>query len=428
MKITPRSCAPSPPSSRSRLRCVSRCGGEPVARRTRHARAGDGPAHRRADPDPSYTSGVRALGRDRRRLPVRRPRCRRPHCARRAGRAWPRAVHRGTVTDVSARRNRSVSRPGGARPRHRTRGGLAGCRSSDSRSWPPPRGDRSCRGQRPGDPLLCIGRIPSGRRTAPLRARAGRDLARRPVDGPARGRAAPALTRRLANIDFIERLFDNGQMLDVAIRKADGTTAVDLGRRCAPPLPVHPALCEVLPGGLRRGSTIAVSGSMSLLLATLGAASAVGAWCALVGLPYISAESAAEYGVDLSRLAIVPSPGSGWATAVGALLDAVDIVAARPPRLVPGDVRRLSARARTRESVLLPYGEWPGADVRLRADGGQWSGIGEGTGRLRARRLDVNAQGRGRAAHPRTVSLWLPASGGGLDIADPIAPMIELAG
>ncbi|HEV7206469.1 MAG TPA: hypothetical protein VGN18_17825 [Jatrophihabitans sp.] len=227
-------------------------------------------------------------------------------------------------------------------------------------------------------------------------------------------------------------------MLDVAIRKADGTTAVDLGRRAAPPLPVHPALAEVLPSGLRRGSTVAVSGSISLLLATLGAASARGAWCALVGFPRISAEAAAEYGIDLSRLAIIPAPGTSWTTAVGALLDALDVVAARPPRLVPGDVRRLAARARTREAVLMPFvdrrsGEWPGADVRLRVEAGQWSGIGDGTGRLRARRVEVHADGRGQAARPRSATLWLPCDGGGIAPAEPaarapIAPVIELAG
>jgi hypothetical protein len=237
---------------------------------------------------------------------------------------------------------------------------------------------------------------------------------------------------------LFERAFDNGRMLDVAIRKTDGTTAVDLGRRAAPPLPVHPALAEVLPSGLRRGSTVAVSGSISLLLATLGAASAGGAWCALVGFPRISAEAAAEYGIDLSRLAIIPAPGTSWTTAVGALLDALDVVAARPPRLAPGDVRRLAARARTREAVLMPFvdrrsGEWPGADVRLRADAGQWAGIGEGTGRLRSRRVEVHADGRGQAARPRSVTLWLPGDGGGVApaapvITAPVAPVIELAG
>jgi hypothetical protein len=215
-------------------------------------------------------------------------------------------------------------------------------------------------------------------------------------------------------------------MLDVAIRKADGAVAVDLGGRQAPPLPVHPALSSLLPSGLRRGSTVGVSGSLSLLFALLGAASADGAWCALVGFPRVSAEAVREYGVDLGRLVIVPAPGSAWTTAVGALLDSVDVVAARPPqRLAPGDVRRLAARARTRDAVLLPYtnatGEWPGADVRLRVAGGSWSGIGDGTGRLRARRVEVQAEGRGAWARPQSVELWLPAASGGVLAAEPLA-------
>ena len=215
-------------------------------------------------------------------------------------------------------------------------------------------------------------------------------------------------------------------MLDVAIHRLDGQTVVDLGRSAAPPLPVSPALEALLPHGLRRGSTIAVSGSVSLLLALLGAGSAAGAWCALVGLPSISAEAADEYGVELSRLAIVPGgmPGSGWATAVGALLDAVDLVAARPPaRLPPGDIRRLSARARTHDSVLLPYligaDSWPGADVRLSVLDSEWNGLGSGYGRLHQRRLTVAVEGRGQAARPRSRALWLPAAGGGIDSVSP---------
>jgi hypothetical protein len=230
-------------------------------------------------------------------------------------------------------------------------------------------------------------------------------------------------------------------MLDVAIQRVDGSIAVDLGRRGAPPLPVAPALTAILPGGLRRGSTVSVNGSISLLLALLGAASAAGGWCALVGFPRLSIEAACEYGVDPSRLAVVPASDelstgrtTGWTTAVGALLDAVDIVAARPPRLVPGDVRRLAARARTRNAVLLSFGDWPGADVRLQAADGVWTGIGAGTGRLHARRLDVRAEGRGSAARPRTARLWLPAAGGGVETAEPLIDvttgpdLVELAG
>jgi hypothetical protein len=172
-----------------------------------------------------------------------------------------------------------------------------------------------------------------------------------------------------------------------------------------------------------------VAGSVSLLLALLGAASAEGAWCALVGFPPVSAEAADEYGVELSRLAIVPQPGPGWATAIGALLDAVDVVATRPPaRVVPGDVRRLAARARSHESVLMPFGaEWPGAEVRLQLSEGRWEGIDEdGDGRLRQRGVVVTATGRGRAAQPRTARLWLPAAGGGVDSIDEVGTVIAL--
>jgi hypothetical protein len=247
-------------------------------------------------------------------------------------------------------------------------------------------------------------------------------------------------TEDRTQLDGFEHLFDDGRVLDVAIRKPDGSTALDwqhVGLRTTPPLPVAPALESLLPGGLRRGSTVSVSGSVSLLLALLGAASAGGAWCALVGFPRISAEAAHEYGVDLGRLALVPAPGAvgdGWSTAVGALLDAVDIVAARPPPgrgLAPADIRRLAARARSKDAVLMPYvlnTAWPSADVRLQAREGTWTGIGHGTGRLRARQVEVTAGGRGPAARPKSATLWLPADGGGLEIAAPLAPVITLAG
>ncbi|HEY3632125.1 MAG TPA: hypothetical protein VGL21_14540 [Jatrophihabitantaceae bacterium] len=212
-------------------------------------------------------------------------------------------------------------------------------------------------------------------------------------------------------------------MLDLAVRDRLTSLADSGRRRGAPPLPVAGALQPLLPEGLRRGSTVHVAGSVSLLFALLGVASAEGAWCALVGLPGISAEAADEYGVELGRLAVVPYPGPGWATAVGALLDAVDVVVTRPPpRVVPGDVRRLSARARSHDSVLVPFGaEWPGAEVRLHLREGQWEGVGaDGRGRLSRRRVIVTAEGRGRAAQPRTARLWLPAAGGGVDPIDPI--------
>jgi hypothetical protein len=215
-------------------------------------------------------------------------------------------------------------------------------------------------------------------------------------------------------------------MLDVAINRIDGQTVVDLSRHTPPPLPVLPALAGLLPGGLRRGSTVSVSGSISLLLALIGASSAAGAWCALVGLPRISAEAAAEYGIDLSRLAVVPpssaADATAWTTAVGALLDAVDVVAARPPaRVIPGDVRRLAARARAKEATLIPYypnpaavdSGWPNCDARITVRDVRWLGAADGSGRLTRRQMTVEVEGRGKAARPRSSQLWLPAAGGG---------------
>jgi hypothetical protein len=52
--------------------------------------------------------------------------------------------------------------------------------------------------------------------------------------------------------------------------------------------------------------------------------------------------------------------------------------------------------------------------------------MGEGYGRLQARRLEVHAEGKGPAARPRSATLWLPAAGGGVETTHETAPVIEL--
>jgi hypothetical protein len=236
-------------------------------------------------------------------------------------------------------------------------------------------------------------------------------------------------------------MFETPKVIDAAVRIAELSSHVTVAQRLdaqsrphAPMLPVSAALAPVLPDGLRRGSTIAVSGSVSLLLAVLGAASADGAWCALVGMPSISAESARDFGIELSRLPLVPCPGSSWVAVVGALLDAVDVVVARAPaRLADGDIRRLAARTRAKGAVFVPFtsgaAQWPHADVRLSADGGTWSGIGLGYGRLRQRQVTVTAVGRGQAARRRTAGLWLPTASGGVEpfITTPLAAVVPIS-
>jgi hypothetical protein len=181
-------------------------------------------------------------------------------------------------------------------------------------------------------------------------------------------------------------------------------------------LPVLPALAGLVPeGGLRRGSTVAVEGpgATTLSLALGAAASAAGSWTAAVGLPSLGLAAAAELGVALERLIVVDPPPDQWAVVVAALLDAVDVVHARPPGrggVSPGDARRLVARARERGAVLLgPVG----GDLRLRIGRATWLGpAGGGAGRLEARRVEVVAGGRGAAARERRVWLELPGPDG----------------
>ncbi len=268
-----------------------------------------------------------------------------------------------------------------------------------------------------------------------------------------------------------------------------------LFRPTLPPLPVPPGLRELLPDGLRRGSTIAVTSSVSLLLALLAGPSENGAWMAMVGMPSISADAAAEAGIELGRLAIINPPNGGWTgpswtTAVGALLDAVDVVVARPGfasnlaglpdmggagvagsgfshglvgdtgladtstrlagtstgladtstglvgtsagladtstglvgtstglantgrlTVTDGEARRLTARARSKDAVLVLFGQrsqsWPAVELRLSAEHGHWAGIGDGYGRLTQHQLLVSATGKGRAVRPRSTELWL---------------------
>lgn len=181
-----------------------------------------------------------------------------------------------------------------------------------------------------------------------------------------------------------------------------------------PPFSVTGPLAPLLPGGgLRRGSVVAVRGSTALLLALLAAATVQGYWAAVVGLADIGVLAAAEAGVVLHRLALIPRPGTDPAPAVAALLDGVGLVAlAGADRITDRARRSLVARARQRGAVLLPLGPWPGADVELRCRTEAWHGPEAGAGRLRSREVQVHATGRGAAARPRTARLLLPGPGG----------------
>jgi hypothetical protein len=195
-------------------------------------------------------------------------------------------------------------------------------------------------------------------------------------------------------------------------------------------LPVADPLLPLLPdGGLTRGRTITCRGiaATSLSLALTAAATGAGAWLAVVDVPWLGVEAAAELGVPLERLVRIasPSPGDGgaWADVVAAVLDGFEVVVTRVPRRInAGMLRRVQARVQAREGVLLAVGD-PGplgVDLAMEAARPVWEGVGRGDGHLRGRRVTVVASGR-RIPRPRRTELWLPGPGGGISAVEPAA-------
>jgi hypothetical protein len=170
-------------------------------------------------------------------------------------------------------------------------------------------------------------------------------------------------------------------------------------------LETHPALAGLVQ--LRAGGTYSVD-SASLALALAAGPSRAGGWCAVVGVTDFGAEAAMALGVDLSRTVLVPEPGEQWLDVTAALVDVATVVVVRPAGRVSEHVaEKLGARLRKRSAVLVAWGDWPRCEVRLTTRDHAWSGVGEGHGHLRARRLVVEAH-RG-SGPPRRGALWFPA-------------------
>lgn len=200
----------------------------------------------------------------------------------------------------------------------------------------------------------------------------------------------------------------NTAQMQAAVARAD-----QLGElRPEPELPIAAELRNLLPWpGLRRGTVVAVHSSALALLALLGEASKNGAWISFVGFPHLGIAAAAEAGIVLERVILVPHPGAKWLEVMAIMLDGTQIVVAPVP---PGGVtdaqaRTLAARARQRGSVIVPFGPgWPGADLTIERTAARWQGLGMGHGRLRWMEADYIARGRGGAMRPRRCTISLP--------------------
>ena len=154
-------------------------------------------------------------------------------------------------------------------------------------------------------------------------------------------------------------------------------------------------------GGLVRGRTIACQGpaATSTALALVAAAVTAGSWMAVVDLPTIGLDAASELGVPLERIVAIGTDGDPvrWIDVVAAAADGFDVLLVRVPSELPAAaVRKLAVRLRQRDVVTVVLGD-PGAmacDGVLHTDSPQWSGLGDGHGHLRERRVVVEASGR----------------------------------
>jgi len=188
----------------------------------------------------------------------------------------------------------------------------------------------------------------------------------------------------------------------------------------------------VLPGrGLVRGQSVSISadsscgaGALSLASALIARATQIDSWCAVVGVASFGVSGAAQLGVSTDRLALVPladaSSRSQWIAVTSALVDTCDVVITRVPkstssshtRQLSDGLRRLQARSRQQESILLTVGQVDqSADLRLRVISNKWVGIERGWGLLGDRMMQVEISGKGVARHNNIVQLLFRSTG-----------------
>jgi hypothetical protein len=197
-----------------------------------------------------------------------------------------------------------------------------------------------------------------------------------------------------------------------------------LGRRDRT-LPVAAELADLLPeGGLVRGRIAGCSGpaAWSLAFALVAHASQAGAWVVVVGAPAAGFEAAAELGVPLERLVVVDVEGgpSVWAERVAAAADGFEIVLTAAPAGAERVARRVRQRLQSNGVVLVavdPSSPSVACDLDLATADVEWLGIGQGWGRLMARRVGVTVAGR-RMPRPVRRSLLLPGPDGRVALAE----------
>ena len=132
----------------------------------------------------------------------------------------------------------------------------------------------------------------------------------------------------------------------------------------------------------------------------VAAVTAEGGHAAIVGHPDAGLLAAVEMGADLSRIAVVPDPGSDPVEVAAVLMDGMDmVVLGLGGRSVPATrARAVVARARQKGCTLLVTdGDWQGASARLdaRVCGYEITGHARpGFGRIAKVQLTYSVSGR----------------------------------
>ncbi|WP_445169041.1 hypothetical protein ACTXG7_06815 [Mycolicibacterium sp. Dal123E01] len=219
--------------------------------------------------------------------------------------------------------------------------------------------------------------------------------------------AAIALGKRQLNrAEQLEQL--RRQMAAVSGKVGAPSPVADVTNEAIPAseclLPIPESLAGTMPAGLPRGAVAVVSGARSLPVSMAAAVTAGGGHVAVVGLPDFGLLAAVEMGADLSRLAVIPDPGTDPVEVAAVLMDGMDLVVlGLAGRTVTATrARAVVARARQKGCTLLvARGDWQGATVRLDArvsgyetTAGHNGAPVPGSGRISRVRLSVRTHGR----------------------------------
>jgi len=197
-------------------------------------------------------------------------------------------------------------------------------------------------------------------------------------------------------------------------------------------VPVEPALSQLFPeAGLQRGHVIGCRGvaARTAALALTARAVTEGAWLAVVGLDDLGVEAATELGIPAERVvAIAAATPREWAERTAAAADGFELIITTLPTGAERGLRKVRQRLQARGSVLIvvppatttvrnvrPGSGAGGFGFDVATSHGEWLGIGEGHGRLVARRVGVRSSGR-RIPRPVTIDCWLPGPDGRVDI------------